>query len=67
MGYESAMLLAQALEKKKRTQHLKEVLLSMTFDGLQEKISFNEDGDVDRNIYIHTVRGNTFVTMEPRM
>jgi len=67
MGYESAMILAHALEKKKRTQHLKEVLLSLTFEGLQEKISFNEDGDVDRNIYIHTVRDNAFVTVEPQM
>lgn len=67
MGYESAMILVQALEKRKRTQHLKEVLLFTTFEGLQEEISFNGNGDVDRNIYMHTVRDNTFVTVEPRM
>lgn len=67
MGFESAMILAHALERKKRTQHLKEVLLSTSFEGLQEEIAFNGNGDVDRNIYIHTVRGNTFVTVEPQM
>ncbi len=67
IGYESAMILTHALERKKRTQHLKEVLLSTTFEGLQEDISFTEDGDVDRNIYIHTVRDHTFVTVEPWM
>jgi len=66
MGYESAMILAHALENKKRTQYLKEVLLSTTFEGLQEEISFNGNGDVDRNIYIHTVRDDTFVTVEPQ-
>ena len=63
IGYESVMVIAEALERKKSGQHLKEVLLGMSFEGLQENISFDANGDVNRKIYIHTVRDDSFVNI----
>lgn len=61
LGYESMWVLAQALELQARRQTLKEVLLGNSFEGFEESHSFNEYGEVQREIFIKTVRNGEFV------
>jgi len=64
MGYEAMLIAAEALERKKAKQSLKEVLLGTTFQGLQDNISFDAYGDVNRRIYIHSIREGRFITVQ---
>jgi branched-chain amino acid transport system substrate-binding protein len=55
-GYEAATVLLQALAQQDRGANLKEVLLSGSFRGFAQEITFDSNGDVQRDIYVKTVR-----------
>lgn len=64
MGYESADLLFQALEKKKGRDRLKEILLNNTFITISGEISFTDTGDARRKVVMKKVKGDTFAEVE---
>jgi len=64
MGYEAFMVISQALSLQEKNQPLKDVLLSTAFRGLQEDISFDSNGDVNRKINIHTIRNKSFISID---
>lgn len=64
LGYESLSVLIQAMKLRSKDENLKETLLSHSFQGLQGAIQFDEYGDVERPIYIKTVKDGKFVNVD---
>jgi branched-chain amino acid transport system substrate-binding protein len=65
-SYEAVMVLAQALKQTKGSaKGLPEALLSIQdFEGLQGKISFDEDGDVRRELYVVNIENGQATVIE---
>ncbi len=66
LGYEAATVLLEALRIRAESsgggpEELKEILLDRSFEGLEEPLSFDRYGDIQRTIYIKGVRNNRFV------
>lgn len=61
LGYETMWLLAQALEMREKSEPLKQTLLRNRFEGFEEAISFNPNGEAKRTVYIKTIRNGEFV------
>ncbi len=65
-GYETAMVLAKALESTRgRREGLKEALLNTkSFPGLMDNFSLDRFGDVERNFYLSEIKDGKFVFVQ---
>ena len=65
-AYDSFLVLAAALEKTEgKPEGLRQALLEThDFKGLMNTFSFNRFGDVERPIYLSTIRDGKFITLE---
>ncbi|HBW34104.1 ABC transporter substrate-binding protein [Desulfosporosinus sp. BICA1-9] len=66
LAYDSFLVLAAALEKTGgRPEGLRQALLEThDFQGLMNTFSFDRFGDVERPIYLSTIRDGKFITLE---
>ena len=64
-GYETALILAAALEKTKgQPEGLREALLeTKDFSGIYDRLTLDAYGDVIRTVYLVTVQNGQFVTL----
>lgn len=64
-AYDAANVLLDALARKGPKQTLREAIQAApTYEGLQQRIVFDRNGDSHRNTYISTVRNGKFVIVE---
>lgn len=64
-GYDSALVLMEALGKRPANQTLKETIIRTgTFNGVQQPITIDKFGDASRSTYIATIKNGKFVAME---
>lgn len=63
-GYEGAMILFQTIASGGTVSEQQQRLVSGSWDGLLGKTSFDENGEILRDIQILTVRNNEFVQYE---
>jgi len=64
-GYDSALVLIEALAKRSPDQTLKETILKIgTFNAVQQPITIDKFGDATRNTYITTIKNGKFITLQ---
>ena len=64
-GYDAALLVMAAMEKRAGGQTLKEAVQTIDeFEGVQQRVKLDKFGDSNRNTFIATVRDGRFVTLE---
>lgn len=62
--YDAANVLFDALSRKKPEENLKDTILSIrTFEGLQDPIVFNDNGEAERKVFMSIIRNGQFVSL----
>ncbi len=65
MAYDAALFLFAGLEKNPSRNDLKEALLKIgSFPGLQSKITVDQYGDVERNLFLTVIENGQFKVVE---
>ena len=59
-AYEAAGVILHALTQQKKGESLRAVLLKGSFRGFQQRLRFDRYGDIERSIYIKTVKDDSF-------
>jgi branched-chain amino acid transport system substrate-binding protein len=64
-AYDATNVVLDALAQKDKNQSLKQVILNIgIFNGIQNKITFNQFGDSDRATYLSVIRNGKFVSTD---
>jgi branched-chain amino acid transport system substrate-binding protein len=62
--YDATNVLFDALSRKKPGDNLKDTILSIrTFEGLQDPIVFNDNGEAERKVFMSIIRNGQFVSL----
>lgn len=64
-AYDAAMVVLTALQSQKKSEPLKSAVLRLKrFDGLQQDIVFDENGDTERKVFFTEVRSGRFIQIK---
>lgn len=64
-AYDAAMVVLTAMQSQKKSESLKSAVLRLKrFEGLQQEIVFDENGDTERKVFFTEIRSGRFIQLK---